>query len=447
MKKKLLLLAFVPLIGFAQTGIIYQKSRYTQLGDKGLVDKQLKMQVLNTPDSYYKKPIFGSNLKTATKDKYLLDSVYSRNSKEYYSYNANEKEILDITWEWESWNNNPEQWFPSSKDEYSYDASGNKILVFSYNYDIASSKWFNSSKLESFYNSNGKDTSDIYSDWENNQWFVSYKSESFYDANGKNTLNININWYWSDGSLTGGFKNESYYDIKGRDTSDFSFNWDISTNQWDTAGKNKFYYDANGIDTAKIGYNWDNTLKKWIYSSEDEYTNFTNGNQTLSQTIDISSVWNTSNNKWVYQNKWDCFCDANGNDTANIMYNWMDNNWVFSYEFKFTYDANGNQTSMCTPAYCYYYYYSVHDINSSINPINLKVVKIYPNPANEFINIEISDNSINLCQIYNSNGQMIKSIYLVPDNNSYNISNLKAGLYFIQIPIQNGIITRKMIKK
>jgi hypothetical protein len=93
-----------------------------------------------------------------------------------------------------------------------------------------------------------------------------------------------------------------------------------------------------------------------------------------------------------------------------------------------------------------YRYYSMHNISNSIYLSSQQIVKLYPNPANEGFTIEINDRSVTSCQLYNANGQMITTLNLGGSINTYNISNLRAGFYFIKIPTQNGIITQKMIK-
>jgi len=93
-----------------------------------------------------------------------------------------------------------------------------------------------------------------------------------------------------------------------------------------------------------------------------------------------------------------------------------------------------------------YYYYSAHNV-SSINSINLEMIKLYPNPTKDIINLETSDNSISQCNVYNVNGQIVKSFKVFQGNNIYNISDFKTGIYFIQIPTQNGIVNKKIIKE
>jgi hypothetical protein len=73
-------------------------------------------------------------------------------------------------------------------------------------------------------------------------------------------------------------------------------------------------------------------------------------------------------------------------------------------------------------------------------------VKVYPNPVNEVFNLETDENSISVCRLYNSSGQLIKLFDLDKGLNSINVSNLKAGLYFIQIPTKQGNLIKKMTK-
>ncbi len=75
-------------------------------------------------------------------------------------------------------------------------------------------------------------------------------------------------------------------------------------------------------------------------------------------------------------------------------------------------------------------------------------VKIYPNPANDFIiinNMQLSNYNI---EIYNSFGQKLKTINTV-NKNMYkiNISDLQSGIYVLSIKNKEKIITKKIIKQ
>ena len=77
------------------------------------------------------------------------------------------------------------------------------------------------------------------------------------------------------------------------------------------------------------------------------------------------------------------------------------------------------------------------------NPIFQNDIKLYPNPVSEILNIQ-TDLEIVECTIFNVMGQKIRTI-----NNSktINCSELKSGMYFLEIKHSNGIETLKFLKK
>ena len=69
-------------------------------------------------------------------------------------------------------------------------------------------------------------------------------------------------------------------------------------------------------------------------------------------------------------------------------------------------------------------------------------ITIYPNPANEVLNIELGDEPSEVV-IYNSLGQMVKHIEMTSGNIQMNVEDLNAGVYFVKT---NGNVT-KIVKK
>lgn len=74
-------------------------------------------------------------------------------------------------------------------------------------------------------------------------------------------------------------------------------------------------------------------------------------------------------------------------------------------------------------------------------------LKAYPSPLRDLLNIEINDHSIKNIQLFNSYGQMIKTLQVDQGTNTFNLSNLTSGLYFIEMSTPHGLITNKIIKK
>ena len=79
---------------------------------------------------------------------------------------------------------------------------------------------------------------------------------------------------------------------------------------------------------------------------------------------------------------------------------------------------------------------------AAVNSNNLINFNVYPNPANDVINIQ-TENSIKNVAIYNILGKLVYT------NNveTVNVSNLDAGIYLIKVETEKGIGTSKLVIK
>ena len=77
---------------------------------------------------------------------------------------------------------------------------------------------------------------------------------------------------------------------------------------------------------------------------------------------------------------------------------------------------------------------------------NISEVSIYPNPVSEILSIELTE-QINSIEIVSMNGQIIDKIDVNGNAYNYNVNNITAGNYFVNIYIDNRMITRKFIVK
>ena len=79
-----------------------------------------------------------------------------------------------------------------------------------------------------------------------------------------------------------------------------------------------------------------------------------------------------------------------------------------------------------------------------------QLFSIYPNPANDIIEVEIIQKSlpkgINL-EILNTTGQVIKNINLNDNRTSIDISGFANGMYFIKIQSDNEVFVKKFVKE
>jgi uncharacterized repeat protein (TIGR01451 family) len=76
-------------------------------------------------------------------------------------------------------------------------------------------------------------------------------------------------------------------------------------------------------------------------------------------------------------------------------------------------------------------------------------LKVFPNPANELLNINLQNNNIENCTITNALGQMVYSSANEINANhkiQLNISHLSAGVYFVKVSAGDGSYNAKFIK-
>ena len=90
---------------------------------------------------------------------------------------------------------------------------------------------------------------------------------------------------------------------------------------------------------------------------------------------------------------------------------------------------------------------SFADDGTSVENIKQNDLKIYPNPANETFTIETQNPETTFVKLLDSTGRLIKTFTLENGTNTYNISELESGVYFIQIPQKEGMMVEKLVKK
>jgi hypothetical protein len=79
-------------------------------------------------------------------------------------------------------------------------------------------------------------------------------------------------------------------------------------------------------------------------------------------------------------------------------------------------------------------------------------LKIFPNPTQEYINIDISDiPEFENVYLYDSNGKLIQikndeNFKIKNNNNSVKIKLNSPGIYFVKVKSKKSIITKKIIK-
>lgn len=85
---------------------------------------------------------------------------------------------------------------------------------------------------------------------------------------------------------------------------------------------------------------------------------------------------------------------------------------------------------------------------SPVNEINNKnKFRIYPNPANDKLTIDITDKQDLNLSIYNIIGELVLQREIINNRNEVDISSLSAGMYIIRITSSSLTVQHKMIKE
>lgn len=88
--------------------------------------------------------------------------------------------------------------------------------------------------------------------------------------------------------------------------------------------------------------------------------------------------------------------------------------------------------------------------NLSIDEVTKnKIIKIYPNPADEMINIKINNTDNYTLSIYNIAGKLVAKQKIASGKNtiSYNVSNLAKGVYIVSLSTENKSYSEKLVIK
>ena len=85
------------------------------------------------------------------------------------------------------------------------------------------------------------------------------------------------------------------------------------------------------------------------------------------------------------------------------------------------------------------------NFSSGLNDYQISNFSIYPNPANDKLNIEIEEMAT--LEIINLQGQIVMTNSLTEKVKNLDISNLKCGIYTLRLITNKGIAIRKLIKQ
>lgn len=87
-------------------------------------------------------------------------------------------------------------------------------------------------------------------------------------------------------------------------------------------------------------------------------------------------------------------------------------------------------------------YYTTEDCSLSVEDYELSVFKVYPNPSQDFFQVETSQDITSL-SLYDISGKEVKVYNQMQD--AYDISDLSPGVYMLKIKLETGELMKKKL--
>ena len=87
--------------------------------------------------------------------------------------------------------------------------------------------------------------------------------------------------------------------------------------------------------------------------------------------------------------------------------------------------------------------------NSGIEEFLANNVTLFPNPANDVIHVQCTMNNVQMTalEVFDVYGKLINTVNLVDNPTQINVSGLAAGMYFVRVTTEEGVVTKSFVKK
>ena len=77
----------------------------------------------------------------------------------------------------------------------------------------------------------------------------------------------------------------------------------------------------------------------------------------------------------------------------------------------------------------------------------LNSIKLYPNPANDVVNVQCTMYNVQSVEVIDVYGKVIKTMNVTENPTRINVSGLANGMYFVRVTTEEGTVTKNFIKK
>jgi hypothetical protein len=428
------------------------KAEYTYYPNAGTLERSAEFTWNSDEDKwdvYYKvETYYNSNNRVDSLLRYYYPDMNSSYKYEY-EYNENGRQVSGIFSRWDVIEG---QWKLDSKAEQFYDSRGNITKDIRSDWDDSSNSWVSTTKYEYSFYAQSRTSSAYFIKNTDDSWYCSQKEEYRYDSIGNPIQTIYYSWMNTDLD-TSRIVNIQYND-NGWPILETQFRRNVSTGEWITI-KSEYTYLGNRQSYKISSYTLDQITQNWILNATVEYISNTKVNNSE------SFYWDSWFDVWRGSGKYERFRNEQGLDTLYISYKWDydTKQWYAQYQTQYFYDYDGfkdialslqnnnietaakwDTVSRTTN------YYSIY--KTSVPELQIKETKVYPNPADGYIMVDMKDNGqqYSVFELYDINGRIVLQSK-IRDGNRLPVTKLQDGIYIYNIYQGNTASRGKIIIK
>jgi len=377
---------------------------------------------------------------------------------------------------WEYYDSFEQAWISDNRVEFEYNSRSLCEGLLNYIYD---EDWILVDKQYIIYDEINRVERQIDSTLieETLEWVQTVEFEFFYTSN--NFIDSVIITYEDDGWLYFD-KADLDYDAQGRLIEVIMAEKEIENMPWNVHSRDVYIYEDDLFQMEEQGQ-WFNG-QDWEISSKREYIFSENWALQSSQYF----YFNEQSQDWTSRWKSEFTYDEFGNLDQDISFNWNEgqNDWLSSYYSRFVYNNDYNKDELILPIflesdYIYqeglidyfnhmlmtaesylwnldieeyeltgkeHYYYSEQEIQG-LDQLPKLESNIYPNPAKDFISIEMeTQNNFLQVQILNLQGQIVLE-ESIQNHQAISISRLSCGIYSYHVVGEKSLTSGTFIKQ
>lgn len=343
-------------------------------------------------------------------------------------------------------------WLHNQRVTYEYNWNLNVTLQEYYGWDSTLGVWNLNGKYENTYNSDALLEEALVSNWspQQSQWF-DYARRLYY-YNGSNQLDSIVEQRFYSGVWRNMTKEEYTYNGNGNVAENARFVWNMS-NMWNPILNRVYAYNGAGVVTEILRQSWSNSSLMWFDNSRISYTLDANNQQVL----ELTEQWSQLNSMWENSGQVYNTFDADGNLIVAITQGWdvLADDWQNSRKVESSYNTDNTihqvvfydwevSDSLWYNDFRITYYYDTYQGEEEVED---KQLTIYPNPATDFITLNLGDNSQpSNTQVLDSRGRLLVSQVGMGNMVNVNVQHLSAGVYFINVKQGNELYTGRFVK-